>query len=580
MTPDHTAAGHSPASQLPAVAADEPNRLAALPLFATPVLTSPAPAAAPPPSPVALHAVPSALDAPGAWQPTASPPTAAPSQGSSATAVPAAAGWRPTTVGSADAAPVPPAAPAAPAGDVDWGQVRAFRQQAAELLTAQLRDRLGLDEATRREIGRALIVSMLNDHADSLLAQGTPGPTPAAQHALSTAIFDSLFGLGRLQPLVDDPDVENIEIRGYDRVHLVYGDGRVQVGPPVADSDEELIETLAFLASQSGRSFTPLNWELDLRLHGGHRLAARAWRCPRPTVVIRIHRYTDVDLADLQRLGMVDDVLAQFLGAAVRAGKAIVVSGAQGAGKTTLVRALCNEMDPWESLATIETEFELHLNELPDRHHRVVPYEGRPGSGERGLDGRSAGEVTLDGLLYSVLRTNVSRIIVGEVRGPEVIPMLKAAQSSTGTLSTTHAHSARAAIERLATCALESGPHVTSEFAYLLIAGGIDLIVQIGVQDDTSSGGRKQRYVSEVLEVGQGENGRPALTDVFSPNLQGRAVPRTRPSFLADLQRAGFDPAWLDQTNGTWTHHTQTHSTRSSQSTELSRSTASGGVPR
>ncbi len=166
--------------------------------------------------------------------------------------------------------------------------------------------------------------------------------------------------------------------------------------------------------------------------------------------------------------------------------------------------------------------------------------------------GRSPGGCCVCGLLYSVLRTNVSRIIVGEVRGPEVIPMLKAAQSSTGTLSTTHAHSARAAIERLATCALESGPHVTSEFAYLLIAGGIDLIVQIGMQDDTHTGGRKHRYVSEVVEVAQGENGRPALSDVFTPGPDGRAVPRTRPSFLAELQSAGFDPVWLDQTNGTW----------------------------
>lgn len=534
MTPDQTP---------PGAETDGPNRLAELPLFAAPTVQ--------PPGPVALHAVPSVLNNPAARHPAPS--------GGPAIPTPTA---RPATVWqqSLAAAAVPSST-----GEVDWGQVRAFRQQAAELLTVQLRDRPGLDEASRREIGRALIVSILNDHADSLLTQGTPAPTSAAQHALSTAIFDSLFGLGRLQPLVDDPKVENIEIRGYDRVHLIYGDGAVQLGPPVADSDEELIETLAFLAAQSGRSFTPLNWELDLRLHGGHRLAARAWRCPRPTVVIRIHRYTDVDLADLQGLGMVDSVLAQFLGAAVRAGKAIVVSGAQGAGKTTLIRAMCNEMDPWESLATIETEFELHLNELPDRHYRVTPYEGRPGSGERGLDGRSAGEVTLDGLLYSVLRTNVSRIIVGEVRGPEVIPMLKAAQSSTGTLSTTHAHSARAAIERLATCALESGPHVTAEFAYLLIAGGLDLIVQIGVRDDTHTGGRKHRYVSEVIEVAQGENGRPALTDVFTPDPNGRAVPRTRPSFLADLQRVGFDPAWLDQTQGSWTQTTTTRaSTRSS----------------
>jgi pilus assembly protein CpaF len=445
---------------------------------------------------------------------------------------------------------------------VDWAQVRAFRQQAAELLTGQLRDRTGLDEASRREIGRALIVAMLRDHADNLLAEGGSPPSPAQEHALAGAIFDALFGLGRLQPLVDDPAVENVEITGCDQVHLVYGDGRVQPGPPVADSDEELIETLAFLAARSGgrsgsgeRAFSPASPILDLTLHGGARLAARAWITPRPTVVIRRHRLTDVDLDDLRRLAMLDDALVAFLSAAVRAGKTIVVSGAQGAGKTTLVRALCNEMDPWERIGTIETEYELHLHELPDRHRRVVAHEARPGTGERTTDGRAAGEITLDDLLYSSLRLNLSRVIVGEVRGREVIPMFKAMQAGAGSLSTTHAHDARAAIERLVTCALEAGPHVTQEYAYLQIASHIDLIVQIGVDDQTSAGGRKHRYVREVIEVARGEGGRPAITDVFGPGPDGRAVPRTRPSFLSDLERAGFDAAWLDSHTGTW-HNT------------------------
>ncbi len=555
------------------VAAEPPNRLAGLPLFAA--TTTPA-------APVALHAVPAAEVDRGAsslahhafaagGSLARSPDTLArphQSSGATLTHLPTSdlTGSSPTDVLLGPSARLAPAEPTASpdrtvsaAGAVDWAQVRAFRQQAAELLTAQLRDRSGLDEPARREIGRSLIVAMLRDHADNLLAEGAAAPNAAQEQALAGAIFDALFGLGRLQPLVDDPDVENVEITGCDRVHLVYGDGRVRPGPAVADSDEELIETLAFLAARSGgssgsgeRAFTPANPILDLTLHGGARLAARAWITPRPTVVIRRHRLTEVDLADLQRLGMVDGVLAEFLAAAVRANKTIVVSGPQGAGKTTLVRALCNEMDPWERLGTIETEYELHLHEMPERHHRIVAHEARPGTGERTASGRAAGEITLDDLLYASLRLNLSRIIVGEVRGKEVIPMFKAMQAGAGSLSTTHAHDARAAIERLVTCALEAGPHVTQEYAYLQIASHIDLIVQIGVDDQTARGGRKHRYVSEVVEVARGENGRPAISDLFAAGPDGRAVPRTHPSFLIDLQGVGFDAGWLNQRDGTW----------------------------
>ncbi|MCP6657867.1 CpaF/VirB11 family protein, partial [Klebsiella pneumoniae] len=88
----------------------------------------------------------------------------------------------------------------------------------------------------------------------------------------------------------------------------------------------------------------------------------------------------------------------------------------QGAGKTTLVRALCAELDPWERVGTLETEYELHLHEMPERHRRITAWEARPGSGERGADGRAAGEITLDQIVYGSFRFNLERFIVGEVR--------------------------------------------------------------------------------------------------------------------------------------------------------------------
>lgn len=434
--------------------------------------------------------------------------------------------------------------------EIDWALVRAFRQQAADQLAAALRDREGLDEAGRRELGRSIVVEMLSDHADEALTKGVATLGADQQIKLAEAIFDSLFGLGRLQSLVDNTEIENIEINGFDNVHLVFSDGRIETGPPVADSDEDLIETLSFFATRSGtseRPFSPTNPRLHLRLAGGARLAATAWITPRPVAVIRRHRLTDIGISDLVDLKMMSPAAGAFLASAVKARKSIVVSGAQGAGKTTLIRALSNELDPMERIGTIETEYELHLHDMPERHKRIVAWESRPGSGERGPDGRAVGEITLDDLVFDSLRMNLSRLIVGEVRGKEVLPMFKAMQSGAGSLSTTHAHSARAAIERLVTCAMEAGQHVTEGFAYRQIAEHIDLIVQIELRDDSLFGGVRARYVTEIITVEPGEHGMPAITDVFEPDADNRAIPATPPVWLDDLEKVGFNPRLLDR---------------------------------
>ena len=135
-------------------------------------------------------------------------------------------------------------------------------------------------------------------------------------------------------------------------------------------------------------------------------LAAMAWTTPKPHVVIRRHRVRDVDLDDLVDLGTLDTALAGFLRAAIGAGKNIVVTGLQNAGKTTLIRALANEFAPLERFATIEKEYELHLHDLPERHPRVVAMEAREGSAETGPGGHRAGEVTLTDLVTDALRMN------------------------------------------------------------------------------------------------------------------------------------------------------------------------------
>ena len=320
--------------------------------------------------------------------------------------------------------------------------------------------------------------------ADWADQQARDGAAVSTEHelALVEAVFAALFGLGRLQALVDDERIENIEINGADQVWLSYADGREEPGPAVADSDEELVENLQFLAARVGqaeRTFTTAHPRLHLRLHDGSRLAAMAWTTPRPQVVIRRHRVRDVDADDLVPLGTLDSCLAAFLRAAIRAGKNVVVTGLQNAGKTTLIRALANEFHPMERFATIEKEYELHLHDLPHRHPRVVAMEAREGSAERMVNGRPAGEVDLSDLVTDALRMNLRRLIVGEVRGDEAVPMLEAMSTGDGSVCTIHARSARQAIERLVTLCLRAQPGMTDTFAYRFVAGAVDLIVNI-----------------------------------------------------------------------------------------------------
>lgn len=418
----------------------------------------------------------------------------------------------------------------------DWGLVRALRQQAADKLSVQLQNRSGLDEAARHELGRRIVMDLLTSYADEAQLDGVKTFTVEEIHDLATAVVDALFGLGRLQGLVDRTDLENIEAYGHDEVWLEHSDGSLTPGPPIADSDEEMLEQLQFLASRNGdRPFSPLHPHLNMRLPGGARLAAAGWGVAQPYVTIRLHRLVDVSVEDLTERGMWSSDLASFLVAAVRHGYSLVVSGPMGAGKTTTLRALCGALDFEESIGTFETEFELHLHELKHRHQRVKAFEARPGAGEAGPDGHRIGELTLDEHLLNAWRHNLSRLVVGELRGKEIKALFKAMQGAAGSMSSLHARNAHGAIGRMVTLATDE-TSASDGYATRVVSESIQLIVQLSLDTSVVDGvRRRQRYVTEVLALEPRGDGTPTVTQVFQPGPDGRAMFRGVPNWMAEL---------------------------------------------
>jgi len=427
---------------------------------------------------------------------------------------------------------------------MDHGLVKRLRGDVGDRLAEQRR----MDAASgvppmsgedERQFARALIAQAMENHARAEITAGRPPLTAQQEEDLAEAVHAALFGVGRLQPLLEDQQVENIDINGCDRVFIGYADGREVMGEPVAESDEELIELIQTLAAYSGlssRPFDTANPQLDLRLPDGSRLSAVMDVTLRPAISIRRARMGKVFLADLVGNGTMSPELASFLSSAVLARKNIMIAGSTNAGKTTLLRALANQIPAEERLITVERALELGLDHFPELHPNAVAFE------ERLPNSEGQGAVPMAELVRRSLRMNPSRVIVGEVLGDEIVTMLNAmTQGNDGSLSTIHANSSLEVFNRIATYAIQASERLPLEATHMLIAGAIDFVVFQTKHNDYAKGGRLHRFVSSVREV-TGIDGRVLSSEVFAPGPDGRAMPHAPVSCAAELAHYGYVP--------------------------------------
>ena len=426
-----------------------------------------------------------------------------------------------------------------------------------ETIQEQVSNSLSLEEDRMRELSiqeqqaktQSMILQALDAYTTALVEVDGDRDrwTDEYSEKVQQQVYDVLYRLGRFQALIDMPEVENIHIAGCDQVFLKFSDGRTERAEPIAATDAELMQMIQNIASNQGdasRPFSTSNPDLDMDLISYVRLAAIAPPvASRPSLVMRIHRYVSITLEQLEQLGTLTTQMRRFLTAAIKARKSIVISGEPGDGKTTLMRALASCIDPMVQVVTIEKERELHLNQQPHRVLPVIDLQYHPGSSERDASGRRIGEYSLEQCVEKALRLNSANIMVGEVRGSEIIALIEAMQINGGTFCTLHAHEPEQAIDRLVGLALEKG--LTREYVSGQVAENLDFIVQMKKVKDPETG-KPRRVVTHICEVLPAEGNRQATThNIFSlkdghHDASFDEAPSS-PKMLHDLKEAGWE---------------------------------------
>ncbi|MEA2126667.1 MAG: pilus assembly protein CpaF [Solirubrobacteraceae bacterium] len=378
-------------------------------------------------------------------------------------------------------------------------------------LAATLRDRLADGDGDGAGPAEERIAALVEREAGLLDA--------ATRAELVRRVTERALGLGPLQSLLEDPDVDEIMVSGCGPV-WVERRGRIEATGVAFASEAQLRDVIERVLAPAGRRVDEAAPLADARLPDGSRVnvVIPPLAVDGPALTIRRFRRRGFTGDDLVAAGTLTKPLLDFLAGAVRSRCNVLVCGGTGSGKTTTLNVLGAFIGERERVVTIEDAAELRL---PQPH--VVRLEARPPS----LEGR--GEVTIRALVRNALRMRPDRIVVGEVRGPEALDMLGAlACGHDGSLCTVHAGSPAEALRRLETLALMAGIGLPHAAIREQVAEALHLVV---CQARRADGARVVTEVAEVVRVAAGagvrtlyslRDGRPTWRAAMSDRLTER----------------------------------------------------------
>jgi len=329
--------------------------------------------------------------------------------------------------------------------------------------------------------------------AEHILRQRPEALSEIDEERLVDELIAESFGLGPLEPYMQDPDVTDILVNGPHEV-FVERFGQLQETNTVFADDEHLMQIIGRIVARVGRRVDEHSPMVDARLPDGSRVNAiiPPLSLSGPVLSIRRFGHKPLELDDLLNYDTLCPEMARLFAAAVEGRMNVLISGGTGAGKTTLLNNLSRFIPPGERLVTIEDSAELKLQ----RKH-VVKLETRPANTE------DAGEVTQRELVRNALRMRPDRILLGEVRGGEALDMLQAMNTGhEGSLTTIHANDTDDALSRLEVMVSMAGFDLPVSVTRRYMASAINLLVHVA---RLKGGVRRITRVSELVSLKDGD---------------------------------------------------------------------------